>query len=151
MSHWSAICDVSPEALGPLAAWVRTADSSWSVVGPTKPSRIMIPPEHEVGLIVAQVLPAFLGMVRADSPMLSRMLPGQSHPYHTDVQRADCITRVHVPITTNPGCWMMFEEEGEQVHFEVGRAYSFNTLARHAFGNDGDEPRVHLIFEVLRT
>lgn len=176
-NHWSVICDVSPEALAPLTRWIETADN-WSDVGPTKPSRIQGPalPAEIVAPVIAEVMGSIVqeryrhhllmtdGMPAAEEvaikhservaihePMLSRMLPGQSHPYHTDVQRSDCVTRVHVPITTNPGCWMMFEDEGERVHFETGRAYTFNTLARHAFGNDGDEPRVHLIFEVLRA
>jgi hypothetical protein len=100
--------------------------------------------------------------------MLSRMLPGQAHPFHVDRQRADWITRIHVPIVTNPLAWIAFEAENEpvhpgneavelgnvllcnKVHFLAGKAYSFNTLERHAFGNDGDTERVHLIFEVLR-
>ena len=112
---------------------------------------------------------SFVANYIAIDPMLSRMLPGQSHDFHVDIQRADWITRVHVPIVTNPGCWMAWENAekkaywlehydtlpnvrdiAEVVHFEAGRAYSFNTLERHSFGNDGETERVHLIFEVLR-
>lgn len=104
---------------------------------------------HLVQPIMHDVLQRFPGAVAAE-PMLSRMTPGQSHPMHVDRQRADWITRVHAPLTTNPGAWLMFEVEGKSIRFDVGMAYSFDTTQRHSFGNYGSTDRVHLIFEVLR-
>lgn len=189
--NWSCICPVNP---APLIAWLAGA-SFPAPSTPTKPQRIQdadVPlalcepimnavlkhavARRKVGLFActdgsskADVATTELaGRIVAASPMLSRVLPGQIHPMHVDIQRSDWLTRVHVPLTTNPGCWMAWEGQcsacdcayphckscmgtgGERVHFEVGNAYTFNTLARHAFGNEGETERVHLIFEVLR-
>ena len=186
MNNWSFLCEVD---IAPLAAWLAEGDKAWPAPStPCKPQRVReIPPGlfepiavEVIGKMVAYEIAknldsSFTVPVAAD-PMLSRMLPGQSHGFHVDRQRADWITRVHVPITTNPGCWMAWEEDHSnecyvtrptdevslpdystmqkvapsKVHFEAGRAYSFNTLERHAFGNDGETERVHLIFDVLR-
>ncbi len=163
--NWSYLCDVD---IAPLAAWLAEGDKGWPAPStPSKPQRVREIPAALLEPIYAGVLESFswvlavkaeretgklpnsISMAPAD-PMLSRMLPGQSHPMHVDRQRADWITRVHVPIVTNPGCWMAWEEEDQRVHFEAGKAYSFDTTARHAFGNDGESERIHLIFEVLR-
>lgn len=117
---------------------------------PAKPQRVFWFGPGVMSDLVTAVLAHFPG--RAPHQVcLSRVRPGQRHPLHVDVQRSDWVTRVHVPLVTNPGAWMLFEEEGERVHFEAGHAYTFNTLARHAFGNDGDQDRTHLIFDVLRA
>lgn len=82
---------------------------------------------------------------------LSRIIPGRGHPYHQDSQPPAWVTRVHVPILTNPDAWFMWEpEDGVKVHFAAGQAYTFNTLVPHAFANDGPTDRVHLTFDVLR-
>ena len=105
-----------------------------------------MPPEAAA---VVDSLKVFDRPVTADAVMFSRMLPGQSHPMHIDNQRAGWITRVHVPLVTNPGAWILFEEIGQRVHFDVSLAYTFNTFKRHAFGNDGETERVHLLFDVF--
>lgn len=175
--NWSLICAVDPQ---PLIDWLAGATFP-TLAEPTKPQRIQgddvplvlcrpIMDEVLRHLAVAMGEPGYaddatLFIAPAKlvwhEPMLSRVMPGQSHPMHTDVQRSDCVTRVHVPLTTNDGCWMEWEDTEnayaigpvkvvDRAHFQVGSAYTFNTLARHAFGNDGDTARVHLIFEVLR-
>lgn len=149
---WAPICNLAPIILLPLTDWLAESDGRWNKpASETKPTRIHQDglPMHLVQPIMGDVLLHFPGAI-ADSPMLSRMLSGQSHPMHVDRQRADWITRVHVPLTTNSGAWLMFEPEGKRIHFEVGMAYRFNTHERHSFGNDGEDARVHLIFEVLR-
>lgn len=154
--NWSYLCDVD---IAPLAAWLEEGDKGWPPPStPTKPQRVREIPAGLLEPIMAQSLCALAwhvgsgGVLVPADPMLSRMLPGQSHPYHVDRQRSDWVTRVHVPITTNPGCYMAWESDGgEWVHFEAGKAYSFNTLERHTFGNAGETERVHLIFEVLRV
>ena len=143
---WSFLCDVEA---GPLTAWLGSA--SWSSPpSATKPQRVFSPPAELVTPVAAQVLRHFGAGARADAAMLSRVKPGQAHPMHVDVQRADWLTRVHVPLATNTLAWMLFEEEGAYIHLEAGKAYTFDTLRRHAFGNDGSTERVHLIFDVLR-
>lgn len=198
---WSYICNVDQAALDCLRAWLKTVafpDPSHE----DKPSRIHEPPASLVRPIMYLVLREFDGVADvADSVMISRMLPGQNHGMHFDHLHHDCLTRVHVPIVTNPGCWMEFEDEREtceanlsrhdltkvmaapwpmldgnrnqigvvkaakydgtytvgtiekfaRVHFEAGKAYTFDARRRHAFGNDGETARVHLIFDVLRA
>lgn len=200
---WSEICTVD---VGPLVAWLREQPPSWPEVAPTKPQRVFVLPDVFAPVIAFVLVHFWDNMagrqaeVAVHQPMLSRLLSGQSHPMHVDSQRADWITRVHVPVTTNERCWFQWEEECEQievrmlrgditdeaklplpfkdqdkqrvgdvvglrfdgqytvgevllykkVRFEVGKAYSFDTTRRHAFSNDGDTERVHLIFDVLR-
>jgi len=148
MIPWEHLCDVD---VSELVAWLESARPTWSQpVSPTKPQRIFSPPAHLVGPVVEAVLHAFARPVRSHDVILSRMGPDQAHPYHVDRQRPDWVTRVHVPLLTNPHAWMLFEG-GDPVHFEAGKAYSFDTTHRHAFGNDGPTERVHLIFDVLEV
>ena len=144
---WRHLCDVDIE---PLLAWLESARIDWPrLPSPDKPQRVR-PPEELARPIIDSVLARLgVGLV-ADDVVLSRVMPGQTHPLHTDRQRSDWLTRVHVPLVTNPGAWMLFEDERAFAHFEAGKAYSFDALRRHAFGNGGDEARVHLIFDVLR-
>lgn len=90
------------------------------------------------------------GKLEPHRACVARLMPGKSYEMHRDSQPPDWITRVHVPIVTNAGAWFVFEG-GDRVHFEVGMAYSFDTLTPHNFGNDGDKPRIHLTFDVLRA
>ena len=159
---WSLLCAVEVEALrawSDLVAW--PAPST-----PTKPQRVRDVPITLVKPIIEVVLPLLAGDdLYADGICVSRVMPGQSHPLHVDTQRVDWVTRVHVPLVTNPDAWFAWEEEkydvtfedGEEypgepirVHFEAGMAYSFNTLKRHSFANDGATGRVHLLFDVRR-
>ena len=160
---WSPICTVD---VAPLQAWLAATDQPWSVVAENKPGRVLAESWPDtVQRAIHAVCSHFDCDCVASRVMLSRMRPGQSHPMHVDNQRSNWITRVHVPITTNPGCWMAFEEEGRwlpdhwerpevflpgRTHFAAGHAYTFNAVRRHAFGNDGETDRVHLIFDVLR-
>lgn len=143
IAPWSTLCPVDVTA---LAAWLPAG--GWSIVAPTKPSRIFDVPVHLLRPITDAVLTHFPAC-RPYLPMLSRMLPGVSHPMHVDRQEADWVTRIHVPVVTNPFCWLEFEDVG-RIHFQVGHAYTFDALHRHSFGNGGDTERVHLIFDVVR-
>lgn len=103
--------------------------------------------------VVAAVLAHFPQGCRTEGMVLNRVRPGQCHAMHTDhPDPALFLTRVHVPLRTNPGCWHEFEFENHllRFHMEPGTAYTFNTARRHAFGNDGNTERVHLLFDVLR-
>lgn len=190
MTPWSLICPVNPQ---PIIAWYAESCAS-------EPVRLgRRGHELPIGLcmtVMAEVVHHIGG--KAHGPFLGYSVPGHFAPMHTDPQRDDWLTRVHVPLITNPGCWMAWENDAEieyacgrcgkmlgrlvdgvfketdavgdvddtvvfcqcgawrdypafpKVHFEVGNAYSFDTLTPHAVGNDGDTERVHLIFEVLR-
>lgn len=156
-STWSLLCPVDVAA---AVAWLADNRPPFPEPStPDKPQRVWNLPLAITQPIVDTVLLALRAPhvtinMATDALCLSRMLPGQNHGLHVDIQRSDSVTRVHVPLTTNPGCWMQWEVDsvlGDRVHFEVGHAYSFDTLQRHAFGNDGTTERVHLLFDVLRV
>lgn len=149
---WSVICDVD---VTEAVAWLNGSAHAWPE--PTragKPQRLFaLPPLF--GPLVDGVLACLPVPCLADGVVLSRMPPGESHGMHRDLQRAGWLTRVHVPLVTNPRAWIAFEGNYPYIHvyrdhFEVGKAYSFDTLRRHAFGNDGDTERVHLLFDAIR-
>ena len=144
--HFSeAICPVDMSELIPHA---RLAAFTYQ---PTenKPQRVFSIPPQALPVIHA-VCQHFPCDCIASEVVLSRMMPGQSHGYHVDRQNTDWLTRVHVPLLTNDRSWLMFEDNGEKLKFAVGSAYTFNAERRHAFANEGETPRVHLIFDVLR-
>lgn len=74
------------------------------------------------------------------------LAPGQVHPAHTDEQPPEWVTRVHVPVITNSGATATTDQG--TIHMRAGIAYKFDTRQAHAVRNDGDETRVHLVFEV---
>jgi len=53
--------------------------------------------------------------------------------------------RIHIPIITNPGAHLIVNEKSQ--HLATGYAWSFDNQADHGVVN-GDEERVHLIFDV---
>jgi hypothetical protein len=134
-----------------LTKWVREARPHWPALPcDWKPQRIEGPADL-VRPVVDRALELLGGHGLAEHrPVLSRMAPGQTHPMHADRQRSDWLTRIHVPLLTNEGAWMAWEDHGSPVHFVVGKAYTFDTLQRHAFGNAGETERIHLMFDVLR-
>ncbi len=61
---------------------------------------------------------------------------------HDFYQRA---MRVHVPIITNPGAFLL--SEGRSKHFAVGEMWTFDNQSQHSVVN-GDTERVHMIIDV---
>jgi len=60
------------------------------------------------------------------------------------------VTRYHIPIVTNPDCWMGVERNGKsrKVNFKAdGRVYFLNTGFKHWIENNSDQWRVHLIVD----
>ncbi len=53
--------------------------------------------------------------------------------------------RLHIPITTNPGCLFYFPDHKEHFHLEEGKVYKVNTTERHTFLNTSTEDRIHFI------
>ena len=74
--------------------------------------------------------------------------PGQIHPAHQDMQPTEWVTRVHIPLVTNPHAVATMDDGYHQML--VGKAYLFNTLVTHAVANGGTTPRIHLVFDVKR-
>jgi len=144
---WSVLCPVD---VTDAVRWLESSPQSWPVVAANKPQRIFGIPS-QLATAVQQVCGLFNQPVVVHSPMLSRIVPGTMHAMHRDNQRSDWLSRIHIPLINNDGCWLSFEEEGSRrVHFEVGNAYTFNTLKRHSFGNEGESVRIHFLFDVLR-
>lgn len=78
--------------------------------------------------------------------MLARMPPGGViHPHRDANPSAKWPHKIHVPIQTNPKA--IFLVNGEARHLEAGYAVEVNNMGVHAVNNDGDEDRIHLIFE----
>lgn len=59
----------------------------------------------------------------------------------------DNTPRVHFPIKTQEGCFMIIENEIK--HLEVGKCYYTNTLKKHTAMNASTENRIHLVATVL--
>jgi hypothetical protein len=77
------------------------------------------------------------------------LVPGQAHPAHTDVQPPEWVTRVHVPVITNDKATATTDDG--TIHMRAGVAYRFDTRRMHAVRNDGDAPRVHLVFDMRKA
>ncbi len=85
---------------------------------------------------------------RATSLAISTLNAGDYVPPHRDTCASDWISRVHVPIVTNPGCFFMIG--GLYHHMEVGMSYQVNPSLPHAVSNAGPTTRVHLMFDVVK-
>lgn len=80
--------------------------------------------------------------------MLARLAAGAVIDRHVDGAGSNlCTHKIHVPVKTNPGA--IFESNDLQHHLAEGFAYEANNIAPHGVRNDGDEDRIHLIFEVF--
>ena len=63
--------------------------------------------------------------------------------WHRDPEK-----RLHIPITTNPGCRMVIE--GDSFHMPAnGNAYITDNTKYHNFFNGGETERVHLVATLL--
>ncbi len=77
---------------------------------------------------------------------LFRMRPNGVTLVHRDtIERWFDMYRIHVPIQTNPDAFLIADNRSQ--HFAAGHAWSFDNQSRHGVVN-GDEERIHLIFDV---
>jgi hypothetical protein len=82
------------------------------------------------------------------SAMIARLGPSGAIGPHMDTHRYFAGThRFHVPLQTNPG--VEFLIEGVPVELAEGRLYEINNRWPHSVENRGDEPRDHLIFDLI--
>jgi len=82
--------------------------------------------------------------------MLSAVMPGHSIEPHADAQAAGWVTRVHVPLLTNP--WAFFDVVDpvrRRYQMQVGDAYLVDVQQTHEVINAGQTPRVHFMFDVF--
>jgi hypothetical protein len=97
--------------------------------------------------IVNQVLELGFGSVPAKI-VCAYLPPGKVIKPHKDGgQYYTFHNRIHVPLVTNPGVIMTVDGEEYQMH--VGNIYLFQNLRRHAARNQGPDPRIHLIMDLL--
>jgi hypothetical protein len=91
--------------------------------------------------------------LRLANHMLSVVMPGHSIPPHGDRQEPGWVTRVHVPLLTNPMAAFVFPEEppGYRVWtMQAGEAYMVDVARVHEVRNEGPTPRVHFMFDVFQ-
>ena len=81
--------------------------------------------------------------------MLSVVMPGHRIEPHVDLQPPKWRTRVHVPLRSNERAW--FKSGAVPIVMQVGHAYMVNTRDQHEIWNDGETPRVHFMFDVVKA
>lgn len=116
-----------------------------------RPAMVTDPEWHGFGEIASPVVASLITHFSGCAPyqqMLSAVMPGHRIEPHCDGQAAYYLGRVHVPLTSNDRAW--FIVHGEPHHLAPGLAYRIDTRAEHAVVNDGETPRVHLMFDVRR-
>ena len=133
----STIEPIAEVAIADLASWLLTVPADkWPDASMGEKFR----PLAEA--LVAQHFPG----CKVSGVGLFVLEPGQIHPAHRDDQPPEWVTRVHVPILTNPHAVTTMEDGPHRML--AGTVYAFNTRAEHAVANGGRSPRVHLVFEV---
>lgn len=78
--------------------------------------------------------------------MISVVMPGQEIELHSDVQGKEWLGRIHIPLATNSEAFIF--SGNMRLHLKVGRVYLFSTEHPHRVWNEGDTPRIHLMFDV---
>jgi hypothetical protein len=110
---------------------------------------VMVDPlflEDKTDRVVSELMPNFPGC-KDTSRSITVLNAGDYVPYHTDNCFSDWITRIHVPIVTNPHTWFLID--GLAHHMEVGMSYQVNPSKPHAVSNAGDATRIHLMFDIV--
>jgi hypothetical protein len=148
-SRFTGACEQLGEIyIADLVSWFTSIEQAWHK-GSDRPL-VMVDPAFLQSKTdrVVEVLMQLFPACHAGEHQLTILNPGDYVPYHTDQCLADWITRVHVPIVTNPDCW--FLTDGLAHHMEVGMAYEVNPSRPHAVANFGSAVRAHLMFDVLQ-
>lgn len=57
----------------------------------------------------------------------------------------DHTPRIHIPITSNKGCWMIWPLNNKCHRLLPGHLYWTDTTRHHTFINGGGEPRIHMV------
>jgi hypothetical protein len=153
MERFTGNCsEIGPVDVTAMLAWLQDIDfRNWPQQSVTviRPAMVTDPDWHGFGLVaepvVESVMSGFPGLVTYQV-MLSAVMPGEVIEPHTDSQAPDWLFRVHVPLMTNIAS--LFIAGGSPHFLEVGKAYRINTEAVHSVSNEGETPRVHLMWDV---
>jgi hypothetical protein len=86
---------------------------------------------------------------------LLRLQPRRTYSVHTDNLTPNTVNmRLHIPVVTNPQCYMCFFEDAIQSgvtqpvrfeHLALGNSYITNTTGLHTAVNYGLEDRYHIV------
>lgn len=79
--------------------------------------------------------------------MVSKVVPKQVIPIHTDRHDNGCRVRIHVPLKTNPDAWFYTRKEFH--HMKLGTAYMVDPSWEHGVVNLGRGDRIHLVFNLV--
>lgn len=94
-----------------------------------------------------QYLTVSLELASIGRVMIVKLPPGGHIKPHPDMgEYAAKHNRYHVPIKTNPGVEFMIGEDNA-VHMEVGYIFQINNKETHSTWNEGDEDRIHIVFD----
>ena len=100
------------------------------------------------------VCPGFSAVIAAfqcevHSVRLMRLTPGSVIKEHSDLDldAAQGMARIHVPLTTNPG--VVFEVNRRRVDMAPGEAWYLRLSDPHRVANNGASDRVHLVLDVV--
>ncbi len=78
---------------------------------------------------------------------------GGASSWHRDAADTQYAVRLHVPITTNAGCFFQIgtPEAPDQRHLKAGDVYLLKVNRLHRVINSGSEDRIHLVINVFDT
>ena len=101
----------------------------------------------------AQALYEEIALVPGKRPRLAMFMvirPGGSIPAHRDNPArenaiAGELTRLHLVLDTNPGCWSFHDGQWQQL--EAGSVYLMDPAKEHGAVNWGERDRVHLVVD----
>jgi hypothetical protein len=80
--------------------------------------------------------------------LLAELVPrGKITPHRDGGAGTVLVHRLHLPVLTNPDVRFFIDDVSH--YLEPGVAYEFDNTRRHAVDNDSDQPRVHLMCDVL--
>lgn len=159
--HFVARAESKLEGLEPYINWISAIDfAEWPQQhrlqdGKIRPAMVTDLGWHDFGAVVDGIVPPimahklFRGRAVAYQPMLSVVMPGHSIPSHLDVQIPEWITRVHIPLMTNPDAKLIIDNT--EHHLELGYDYLVDVREEHAVVNRGETPRIHFMFDVRRA
>jgi hypothetical protein len=92
-----------------------------------------------------------IGMEHIGAVFFFKLKAGSTQHEHRDMQGNllfGC-SRVHIPLQTNPGAQLIVERQA--YHLPVGEVWCLDTAGRHAARNTGEDDRIHLVIDVMRS
>jgi hypothetical protein len=67
------------------------------------------------------------------------------YPYSCYSMHSDQTPRLHIPLITNPDCYIIFKPSSKILHLEVGNIYKTETRIPHTAINCSEFPRLHFV------